>query len=212
MEPRLPIILVVDDEQDALDALCAALRRRLDRDYRIVGHVSAGAALEELARSRDVGESVALIIADQWMPELPGVELLGRAREIEPEAKRALLVAWDDRSAGPTVLEGCRRRRRCRRHLRLPAPRRALTGFTILNDLPRSPSSFDLYRLAVEERSMSPMIRGALKHAVFLGFVSAALLSAAAFGGDGCSPAGASPDHQAYDTPSSDRNTAATFT
>src|SRR6187551_1992888 len=107
MEPRLPIILVVDDEQDALDALCAALRRRLDRDYRIVGHVSAGAALEELARSRDACESVALIIADQWMPELPGVELLGRAREIEPEAKRALLVAWDDRSAGPTVLEGC---------------------------------------------------------------------------------------------------------
>jgi hypothetical protein len=33
---------------------------------------------------------------------------------------------------------------------------------------------------------MSPTIRGALKHAVFLGFVSVALLSAAAFGGDGC--------------------------
>src|SRR4029079_18198916 len=73
----------------------------------IVGHASAGAALEELAAVRDAGESVALIIADQWMPELPGVELLGRAREIDPEAKRALLVAWDDRSAGPTVLEGC---------------------------------------------------------------------------------------------------------
>ena len=35
-------------------------------------------------------------------------------------------------------------------------------------------------------------IGGALKHAVFLGFVSVALLSAAAFGGDGCAPAGAS--------------------
>jgi thioredoxin reductase (NADPH) len=106
MDPR-PIILVVDDEAEALNALCEALRRRLDRDYRIVGHTSAHAALEELARTSRAGESVALIIADQWMPELPGVELLGRAREIEPEAKRALMVAWDDRSAGPTVLEGC---------------------------------------------------------------------------------------------------------
>jgi len=38
---------------------------------------------------------------------------------------------------------------------------------------------------------MSPTIRGAIKHAVFLGFVSVALLWAAALGGDGCSPAGA---------------------
>jgi thioredoxin reductase (NADPH) len=106
MDPR-PTILAVDDDAAELGALCEALRRRLDRDYRVVGHVSAGAALEELARLRQAGAPVALVIADQWMPELPGVELLGRAKEIEPEAKRALLVAWGDRSAGPTVLEGC---------------------------------------------------------------------------------------------------------
>jgi hypothetical protein len=40
---------------------------------------------------------------------------------------------------------------------------------------------------------MSPSIRGALKHAVFLGFVSVALLSAAALGGGGCPPADAEP-------------------
>jgi len=106
MDPR-PIILVVDDDADALASLCEALRRRFDRDYRIVGHVSARAALDDLTRRWKAGDPVALIIADQWMPELPGVELLGRAREIEPESKRALLVAWGDRSAGPTVLEGC---------------------------------------------------------------------------------------------------------
>src|SRR6185369_2825535 len=100
MEPR-PIILVVDDDADALASLCEALRRRFDRDYRIVGHVSARAALDDLTRRWKAGDPVALIIADQWMPELPGVELLGRAREIEPESKRALLVAWGDRSAGP---------------------------------------------------------------------------------------------------------------
>jgi thioredoxin reductase (NADPH) len=106
MEPK-PIILVVDDDAEALGSLCEALRRRLDRDYRIVGHVSARAAIEELGRLRAAGDPVALVIADQWMPELPGVELLQRAREIDPEAKRALLVAWGDRSAGPGVLEGC---------------------------------------------------------------------------------------------------------
>src|SRR5262245_42454051 len=106
MEPS-PIILVVDDDAEALRSLCEALGRRLDRDYRIVGQVSARAALDELTRLKEAGEPVALVIADQWMPELPGIELLGRAREIEPEAKRALLVAWGDDSAGPTVLEGC---------------------------------------------------------------------------------------------------------
>jgi thioredoxin reductase (NADPH) len=104
---ELPVILVVDDEPDILGRLAADLRRRFDRDYRIVPHASGHAALAELARLRESGQPVALVIADQWMPELPGVELLGRAHEIDPEAMRALLVAWGDRSAGPTVLEGC---------------------------------------------------------------------------------------------------------
>ena len=106
MEVR-PIILAVDDDAEALASLCEALRRRFDRDYRIVDHASARAALDELGRMREAREPVALIIADQWMPELSGLELLGRAREIDPDAKRALLVAWGDDSAGPTVLEGC---------------------------------------------------------------------------------------------------------
>jgi thioredoxin reductase (NADPH) len=102
-----PVILVVDDEPDLLGRLAADLRRRFDRDYQIVAHTSAQAALAELAQMRQAAQPVALVIADQWMPELPGVELLGRAHEIDPEAMRALLVAWGDRSAGPTVLQGC---------------------------------------------------------------------------------------------------------
>jgi thioredoxin reductase (NADPH) len=100
-------MLVVDDEPELLGRLATDLRRRFDRDYQIVAHTSARAALAALARLREAAQPVALVIADQWMPELPGVELLGRAREIAPEAMRALLVAWGDRSAGPTVLEGC---------------------------------------------------------------------------------------------------------
>ena len=102
-----PVILLVDDEAEALDALAEAMRRRFDRDYRIVAEVSAHAALQELTRLHAVGEPVALVVADQWMPELPGVELLSRVHDIDPDAMRALLVAWGDRDAGPTVLEGC---------------------------------------------------------------------------------------------------------
>jgi thioredoxin reductase (NADPH) len=152
-----PIILVVDDEAEALAALCEALRRRLDRDYRVVGHASARAALEALALMREAGEPVALIIADQWMPELPGVELLGRAREIEPEAKRALMVAWDDRSAGPTVLEGCAFGRLDNYLLKPWAPPEAhlypIVGDFLAEWTRAHGPRMELVRLVVEERS-----------------------------------------------------------
>jgi thioredoxin reductase (NADPH) len=102
-----PAILVVDDEAEVLADLAEDLRRRFDRDYQILAYASGRAALAELARLKEAGQPVALVIADQWMPDLSGVELLDRAHRIEPEAMRALLVAWGDRSAGPTVLEGC---------------------------------------------------------------------------------------------------------
>jgi thioredoxin reductase (NADPH) len=50
---------------------------------------------------------VALVIADQWMPEMTGIELLGRAHEIHGAAQRALLVDWGDQSAAPTIIQGC---------------------------------------------------------------------------------------------------------
>jgi thioredoxin reductase (NADPH) len=102
-----PVILVVDDEPSELASLLDALARRFGGDYRVASQLSAGAALRELARMREEGEAVALVIADQWMPEMNGIELLGRAHEIHPSAQRALLVHWGDQSATPTILQGC---------------------------------------------------------------------------------------------------------
>jgi thioredoxin reductase (NADPH) len=56
---------------------------------------------------RSEGEELALVIADQWIPEMTGLELLGRVRALEPAAKRALLVAWGDRESSPNILSGC---------------------------------------------------------------------------------------------------------
>jgi thioredoxin reductase (NADPH) len=99
--------MVVDDEPGSLAALLDALARRFGGDYRVVSHLSPQAALEELARIKADGEQLALIVADQWMPEMKGIDLLRRAHEIHPAAQRALLVSWGDRTAAPTILQGC---------------------------------------------------------------------------------------------------------
>ena len=102
-----PVILVVDDDRESLASLVDALTRRYGADYRVASNASPSAALEDLEQIRARGESVALIIADQWMPGIEGLEMLGRAHEIHPAAQRALLVDWGDRSAAPAILEGC---------------------------------------------------------------------------------------------------------
>ena len=102
-----PIIMIVDDEPGELGSLLDDLGRRFGGDYRVVPHLAPQAALDDLARVKTDGEEVALIIADQWMPEMTGLDFLARAHEIDRTAKRALLVAWGDRAAAPTILEGC---------------------------------------------------------------------------------------------------------
>jgi thioredoxin reductase (NADPH) len=49
-------------------------------------------------------DSVALLLADQRMPKMDGVEFLRKAREIFPEAKRALLTAYADTNAAISAI------------------------------------------------------------------------------------------------------------
>jgi thioredoxin reductase (NADPH) len=103
----LPVIMVVDDEPMSLAELLDALSRRYGADYRVVSHLSPKEAIEECERMRTDGEQLALIIADQWMPGMNGIDVLRRAHEIHPTAQRALLVSWGDRTATPAILQGC---------------------------------------------------------------------------------------------------------
>jgi thioredoxin reductase (NADPH) len=104
-----PVIMVVDDEPDALAAMLDALARRFGGDYRVIPHLSARAALDAIAKIKEESgeEEIALVIADQRMPEMTGREFLGRVRSIVPIAKRALLVGWGDHEASPTILQAC---------------------------------------------------------------------------------------------------------
>jgi len=91
-----PAIVVVDDEPTALAAILDALTRRFGSDYRLESHLAPDTALAAVSRLKADGEEIALVIADQWMPGMTGDELLGRVRSIEPNAQRALLIAWTD--------------------------------------------------------------------------------------------------------------------
>jgi thioredoxin reductase (NADPH) len=102
-----PAIIIVDDEPAALAAMLNALTRRFGADYDIVPHLSASTALEAVSTMKKDGGELALVIADQWMPEMTGNQFLGRVHAIEPMAKRALLVAWGDHSASGTILQAC---------------------------------------------------------------------------------------------------------
>jgi thioredoxin reductase (NADPH) len=104
---QIPAIVVVDDESDALAAMLDALTRRFGSDYRVVPHLSARAALEAVAKIEEDKEEIALVIADQRMPEMTGREFLGQVRSIVPTAKRALLVDWGDHEASPAILQAC---------------------------------------------------------------------------------------------------------
>jgi len=105
--PERPVIMVVDDEPDGLAAMLDALTRRFGGDYRVVPQLSARAALGAVAKIKEEKEEIALIIADQRMPEMTGREFLGQVRSVMPTAKRALLVDWGDHEASPTILQAC---------------------------------------------------------------------------------------------------------
>lgn len=104
-----PLIFIVDDRPHGLTAMRDAIERRYGTDYRVLAYQSATSALAELSEARTRSDEVALVIADQWMPEMTGKELLERAHALHPGAQRALLVGWGDTRANETILQGCAR-------------------------------------------------------------------------------------------------------
>ena len=101
MKPR---IFLVDDDRAALERLRRDLHRRYSADYEISDTTSVAEALTELDRLRRADVQVALLIADQWMPDVTGTEFLVQAHEIAPNAQRLLMIDVGDVSArGPIV-------------------------------------------------------------------------------------------------------------
>lgn len=94
-----PILLSVDDDSDVLRAIERDLRAQYGAEYRVIGSDSPTGALELLKQLKVRNDGVALLLADQRMPNLDGVGFLQEARQIFPDAKRALLTAYADTNA-----------------------------------------------------------------------------------------------------------------
>jgi thioredoxin reductase (NADPH) len=106
-EPPKPRILVVEDESEVRARIRGELERRYGADYRVRCVGSATDALARIEGWREAGDPVALVLADQWMPDMLGEDFLACARALYPDAKRALLVkfgAWGHRDTADAML------------------------------------------------------------------------------------------------------------
>jgi len=83
-------ILIVDDQPEILNAV----ERLLKEEYRILTAPSGQSALDILQNQR-----IAVILADQRMPGMTGVEFLSRAIALQPDTVRILITAYADITA-----------------------------------------------------------------------------------------------------------------
>ena len=83
-------VLLVDDEPDILFSLKALLRR----EFELYTAESGQAALQILAE-----HPIHIVMTDQRMPEMTGVELLGRVRIQFPDTIRILFTGYADVNA-----------------------------------------------------------------------------------------------------------------
>ncbi len=98
-EEDSPALLLVDDEENVLKALQRVLRRD---GYRILATTSAGEALQLM-----VANQVGVIVADQRMPEMKGVEFLRKAKQLHPDSMRIVLTGYTElKSVTNAVNEG----------------------------------------------------------------------------------------------------------
>ena len=91
-------ILFVDDEENILNSV---VRTFVDSDFTILTAPDAARALD-LMKSR----KIAVLVTDNMMPGMSGMELLERARNVSPDTVKIMMTAYTDL---PTVIEAINR-------------------------------------------------------------------------------------------------------
>jgi putative nucleotidyltransferase with HDIG domain len=91
-------ILFVDDEESVLNSITRAF---FDTDLQIVTLPDAAEALAVLRR-----EPVSVLVADNMMPGMKGMDLLKAARSVSPDTVKIMMTAFADL---PTVMEAVNR-------------------------------------------------------------------------------------------------------
>lgn len=85
-------VMIVDDEEMILTSLRSLLE--LDTDYDVTTFTAAKAALESLR-----GNHVDLVISDHAMPDMTGIDFLGKVKEIDPNITRIILTGYADKES-----------------------------------------------------------------------------------------------------------------
>jgi thioredoxin reductase (NADPH) len=98
-----PLLFIVEDDQQAAKRLSRDLARRYGADYEVASVTSAEVGLAQLKELQ--GRAIALLLADQWMPEMTGIEFLIKAHEIHPSARRLLVIDVGDVSAEASIVK-----------------------------------------------------------------------------------------------------------
>jgi len=94
-----PIIFSIDDDPQVLRAISRDLKDQYRKNYKILSTTVVQEALESLKDLKKKGETIALFVSDQRMPEMEGVAFLEEALNYFPDAKRVLLTAYSDTDA-----------------------------------------------------------------------------------------------------------------
>jgi len=89
---KKPTIMIVDDEENVLKSMYDLL----SEDYHII---TAGDGAEALAliQGMEQPQNIGLIISDKRMPQLNGIQLFEKLKEIVPNTIRIILTAFDDK-------------------------------------------------------------------------------------------------------------------
>jgi thioredoxin reductase (NADPH) len=96
---KQPVILAVDDDALVLAAISRDLMAEFSPAYRVLRARSGAEALDRIRALRAGGESVALLVVDQRMPRMTGIQFLREAIDLVPDVKRVLLTAYADTEA-----------------------------------------------------------------------------------------------------------------
>ena len=109
-----PRVLFVDDEKRVLNSLRGMFRRKFDLFL-----TTEGATAVQIAAENPID----VIVADQRMPGMTGIEVLGKVKEVSPTTIRILLTGY----ANPNAVEGSINVGEVFRYLCKPCPPKVLS-------------------------------------------------------------------------------------
>jgi DNA-binding NtrC family response regulator len=87
-----PQVLIVDDEDMVITSIRAFLQ--LETEFHVHGFTNPEAAVAHLETN-----PVDVIVSDYLMPKMNGIQVLGKAKEYQPEAARVLLTGHADKQS-----------------------------------------------------------------------------------------------------------------